>query len=280
MLETAKPDLVAVATPVFSHFELGSLAIDAGCNVLMEKPLAASVTEAEALCALAARAGVRLFVDHTFTATPAVRCMADQYESGALGDVHYIDSVRINFGLFQPDIDVVWDLAVHDISIINFILREPIRTVQAIGASHNPQGTTDVAYITIMFESGTFAHIHVSWLSPVKVRRMLLSGSQSSVLYDDVEMAEKVKIYDAKVSFDLSSPANRRHLLVNYRRGDMMAPAIPNREALSLVVDEIAAAIRGEATQAQTGEDGLEVVRVLHAIGQSMAKEGIPVEFD
>ncbi len=274
MLKEAKPDLVAVCTPVASHHPLVKEALEAGAHVLCEKPLAASVKEAEELLALASKNDRKLFVDHTFTYNGAVRMIRDRYEQGAIGDLFYVDSVRINLGLFQPDVDVIWDLAPHDLSIVQYVVAKKIETVQAAGASHNPRGFADVAYVDLRFEGGVHAHLHLSWLSPVKIRRMMFSGTKSSIIYDDVEMSEKVKIYDHGVSFDVKDVEARKQVLVNYRRGDMHAPAIDNKEALAVEVTEIARALRGEKADIASGEDGLATVRVLEAAHASLQKEG------
>lgn len=277
MLAEVKPDLVAVCTPVGAHYPLVKQALEAGAHVLCEKPLAASVKESEELVALAQKRERKLFVDHTFTYTGAVRLIRDLYTSGQLGELFYIDSVRINLGLFQPDVDVIWDLAPHDLSIVQHVVGRKVETVQAIGSSHNPRGFSDVAYLDLRFAGGVHAHLHLSWLSPVKVRRMIFSGTKSSVMYDDVEMSEKVKVYDHGVTFDVSDVEARKQVLVNYRRGDMRAPALDNKEALATELVEIARALRGEKANVATGEDGLETVRVLEASQASLQKDGARV---
>jgi len=280
MLREVKPELVAVCTPVGSHYALVKQALESGAHVLCEKPLAASVKEAAELVELAQRRERRLFVDHTFTYTGAVRLIRDLYADGKgqLGDLFYIDSVRINLGLFQPDVDVIWDLAPHDLSIVQYIVGKKVESVQAIGTSHNPRGFSDVAYLDLRFEGGIAAHLHLSWLSPVKVRKMIFSGTKSSILYDDVEVSEKVKIYDHGVTFDVKNIEEARQVMVNYRRGDMRAPAIDNKEALGTELVEIARTLRGQAgAQVATGEDGLETVRVLEASQASLKKDGARV---
>lgn len=274
LLRDGKPDLVAIATPVGSHFALAKAALDAGAHVLCEKPLAATVKEAEALCTLAEKRGKKLFVDHTFTYTGAVRKIREMFVSGALGDLYYVDSVRINLGLFQQDVDVIWDLLPHDLSVLGFVLGKKVKSVQAMGAVHNPRGFADVAYVNVDYGDNVFAHLHLSWLSPVKVRRMIFSGTKSSILYDDIEASEKLRVYDHGVSFDVTDLEARKQVLVNYRRGDMRAPALDNREALGVEIKELAAAIAGRPATVATGGDGLEVVRVLEASGRSLAQDG------
>ncbi len=276
-LAEARPELVAVATPVASHFPLALQALKAGCHVLCEKPLAATVSEAETLLETATREKRRLFVDHTFTYTGAVRLIREQFQGGQLGDLFYIDSVRINLGLFQPDTDVIWDLAPHDLSILGHVLGQKVKSLQATGSCHNPRKFADVAHLALEYESGVTAHLHLSWLSPVKVRRMIFSGTKSSIIYDDLEASEKIKIYDAGVNFDVADVETRKQVMVNYRRGDMRAPALDNKEALSVQVKEIARALRGADLRLANAEDGLAIVRVLEACGRSMAAEGARV---
>jgi predicted dehydrogenase len=277
MMTEAKPDIVAVCTPVGAHAPLVKIALEGGAHVLCEKPLAATVAEAESIVGLAQKLGRKLFVDHTFQYTGAVRYIRDYYASGKLGDMFYVDSVRINLGLFQPDVDVIWDLAPHDLSILNFIIGKKPVSVQAAGSSHNPRGFDDVAYLDVRYENNVSAHLHLSWLSPVKVRRMIFAGTQSSIIYDDLEMSEKIKIYDHGVTFDVSDIEARKQVLVNYRRGEMRAPALDNKEALGTELKELAAVIRGGTAPVATGEDGLEVVRVLEASARSLKQDGARV---
>jgi predicted dehydrogenase len=279
LLREGKPEIVAIATPVGSHYALAKACLEAGVHVLCEKPLAATVKEASELVELAAKKNVKLFVDHTFTYTDAVRKIKELYTGGTLGDLFYIDSVRINLGLFQPDVDVVWDLAPHDLSILRFIVDKPVKTVQVAGAAHNPRSLADVAYVGLDYGDGLIAYLHLSWLSPVKVRRMIFSGTKSSLLFDDLDLSEKIKIYDHGVSFDFADLETRKQVLVNYRRGDMRAPALNNREALGTELKEIAAALAGKPATVTVGEDGLEVVRVLEASQRSLREDGkrIPV---
>jgi len=265
------PELVVIATPVRSHYELALAALEAGCHVLCEKPLASTAAEAAVLIDTAARRGLKLFVDHTFPFTGSVREIRRQYAAGVLGELFYIDSVRINLGLFQPDVDVIWDLAPHDLSIVQYVVGSPIKTVHVTASTHNPRGLVDVAYLHLEMESQISAHVHLSWLSPVKVRRMIFSGTKSSLIYDDIEPTEKIKIYDHGVSFDVTDVEARKQVLVNYRRGEMRAPAIDNSEALAAELVEIAAALRGQPSTAATGEDGLAIVKVLEASGRSLA---------
>ena len=282
LMKTVKPEIVAVCTPVATHATLTKVALDGGAHVLCEKPLASTTAEAEELLELARKRERRLFVDHTFQYTGAVRSIRDLYTTGKLGDLFYIDSVRINLGLFQPDVDVIWDLAPHDLAILNYIVGKRPVAVQATASAHNPRGLSDVAYLDVRYENDLLAHLHLSWLSPVKIRRMIYSGTKSSVIYDDMELSEKVKIYDHGVSFDVKDLETRKQVLVNYRRGEMRAPALDNKEALGTELSELAAVLRGTANPDVTknvasGEDGLAIVRILEACKVSLSKDGARV---
>jgi predicted dehydrogenase len=275
-LLAGKPDLVAIATPVSSHYELARRCLEAGCHVLVEKPFTATVEEGETLLALAEKNGRKVFVDHTFLFTGAVEEIKRQVSSGSLGDLLYIDSVRINLGLFQPDVDVIWDLAPHDLSILQYIIGRAPRTVSAMGTSHNPRGTVDVAYLHLDYGDGKTAHLHLSWLSPVKVRRMIFAGTKQSLIFDDLDQEAKIKLYDQGVAFDVSDLESRRQVLVSYRKGDMRAPAIKANEAIADEITEIASALRGETASRATGHDGLASVRTLDAAIRSLHDSGRP----
>jgi predicted dehydrogenase len=280
LLATARPDLLAIATPVASHHRLAKEALEAGCHVLVEKPLARTSAEADELVQLAARRERHLFVDHTFLFTGAVAEIRKQVASGALGDLLYVDSVRISLGLFQPDVDVVWDLAPHDLAILNYVVGRRLVSVRALGSSHNPRGTADVAYLHLDYEGGIGAHLHLSWLSPVKVRRMILAGRRQSLIYDDLEPAEKVKIYDHGVAFDYNDPETQRQVLVSYRKGDMRAPALSVSEALSTEMDEIAQVLDGRASSRAGGTEGRAVMQALEAADRSLKAGGAAVSLD
>ena len=243
----------------------------------MEKPLARSSREAADLVRVAADAGRHVFVDHTFLFTGAVAEIARQHHQGALGDLLYVDSVRIALGLFQPDVDVIWDLAPHDLSILDHVLRMSPRTVRALGSTHNPHRLTDVAYLHLEYATGLHAHLHVSWLSPVKIRRMILAGRTRSLIFDDLEPAEKVKLYDHGVSFDVADLEARREVLISYRKGDMRAPALPMTEALAAELRHIAAVLRDGAEPVASAKAGLAVVRTLEAAEESLRRDGQPV---
>lgn len=275
-LLAGKPDLVAIATPVSSHYELARRCLEGGSHILVEKPFTATVEEGEKLLALAEKVGRRAFVDHTFLFTGAVEEMKQQVDSGNLGDLLYVDSVRINLGLFQPDVDVIWDLAPHDLSILQYILGRAPKTVSAMGSSHNPSGTVDVAYLHLDYGEGMTAHLHLSWLSPVKVRRMIFAGTKQSLIFDDLDPEAKIKLYDQGVAFDVADLESRRQMLVSYRKGDMRAPAVKPLEALAVQIRELADVLRQTGRSRATGEDGLVVVRMLEAASKSIRDSGRP----
>jgi predicted dehydrogenase len=276
-LLAGKPDLVAIATPVSSHYELARRCLEAGSHVLVEKPFTATVEEAEKLLTLAEKTSRRIFVDHTFLFTGAVEEIKRQVDAGNLGDLLYVDSVRINLGLFQPDVDVIWDLAPHDLSILHYILGRLPSTVSAMGTSHNPSGTVDVAYLHLDYGDGVTAHLHLSWLSPVKLRRMIFAGTKQSLIFDDLDQDAKVKLYDQGVAFDVTDLRTRRQVLVSYRKGDMRAPAIKANEAIADEISEIAATLRGGSVSRATGLDGLASIRTLDAAIRSLRDSGRPV---
>ncbi len=273
-----KIDAIVVATPVSSHFDLAMETLRAGKHVLVEKPLASSSEQAAQLIDEAARRKLVLMVDHTFVYTSAVRKIRELVANGELGQPYYYDSVRINLGLFQHDVNVLWDLAVHDLSILQYVLPGDPLAISATGMSHFTSNSEDIAYLTLFFRDNLIAHIHVNWLAPVKVRRTLIGGSRRMVIYDDVESSEKVKVYDKGVHMS-NTPENVHQLLVSYRAGDMWAPRIDNTEALKVEVQEFVDAIQAGRRPLTDGEAGLQVVRILEAATHSMAVRGQVVEF-
>ena len=218
-------DLIVVATPSFSHYPLAKAALEAGKHVLVMKPLATRTDHAEELCALAERQGVLLAVDHTFVFTGAVRKMKELIAAGEIGDLYYFDSVRINLGLIQTDVNVVWDLAPHDVSIMDYLIgREPV-SVSATGAAHGGSPTENIAYLTVRYEGSLIGHVHVNWLAPAKVRRTILGGSKKMMIYDDMEASEKLKVYDKGFSIATDPTVEKEYqLMISYRSGDMHAP--------------------------------------------------------
>jgi len=268
-------DGVALATPLSTHAALGLRALEAGRHLLVEKPLAPSVAEAERLVAAARARGLTLLVDHTFLYTGAVRRIRELALAGEFGDWLYFDSVRVNLGLFQHDTDVVWDLAPHDLSILDHLVEAAPAAVQAIGARHY-YGHADMAYLSVFYPGELLAHVHVNWISPVKVRRILLGGSRKMVVYDDMEPSEKVKIYDTGV--ELREPEQIWSTLVDYRTGDMLAPKLDGGEALAAMARDFVACAREGREPLCPGEAGLRVVRLLEGASRSLAAGGARVE--
>ena len=271
MLDGADLDAVVVATPVATHYALGVAALERGKDVLIEKPLAAASAEAERLAELAERRQRVLMVDHTYVYAGAVRKIADLVERGELGDVRYYDSLRINLGLFQSDVSVVWDLAIHDIALLQFLLHRRFLTVQATGGCHLGEGLENVAHITLGLDGGVQAHVNVSWISPVKIRQTIIVGDRKMLLYDDLEPDEKLKVYDRGVVFD---DVHRPALLRDYRIGDMYAPRVDRQEALAGVCAHFVDCIRRRARPLTGAAEGLECVRVLEAAEWSLRNSG------
>jgi predicted dehydrogenase len=271
----ASPDVdaVIVATPVEYHFELAMAALRAGKHVLVEKPITSTSDQASRLIDEAGRRRRVLMVDHTFVYTGAVQKMRELTQAGELGDIYYYDSVRINLGLFQHDVNVLWDLAVHDLSIMDYVLQRTATGVSATGLAHVPGKPENIAYMTMFFDGSLIAHVHVNWLAPVKVRRTLLGGSRRMVVFDDLEASEKVKVYDRGISVD-PSPQNVYQLLVGYRSGDMWAPKLAVAEALNVEARHFIECIETGATPITDGEAGLRVVRLLEAATESMNSQG------
>ncbi|MGH8315881.1 MAG: Gfo/Idh/MocA family protein, partial [Steroidobacterales bacterium] len=270
-------DAVMVATPVESHFRIAMAALQAGKHVLVEKPITPTSREASMLVAEAKTRGLILMVDHTYVYTGAVRKIRDLVTKGDVGDIYYYDSTRVNLGLFQHDVNVIWDLAVHDLAILDFLLDASPTAVSANGANHVTGGPDNMAYITLYFESGAIAHVNVNWLAPVKIRQTLIGGSRRMIVYDDLQPSEKVKVYDRGVN--LTTNENERHkMLVSYRMGDMWAPELSVKEALLTEIEHFGACVRKEATPMTSGESGLRVVKALEAATISLHKHGHPVE--
>jgi predicted dehydrogenase len=270
-------DAVAIATPVSNHFKLAKQALLADKHVWLEKPLTETVEQAEELIELAQKKKKILFVDHTFVYTGAVRKMKELIEKDELGNIVYFDSSRINLGLFQQDIDVIWDLAPHDLSIMNHLIPLKKLSVSATGLDYNGNGLNPKSMVTINMENNVVAHINVSWLSPVKIRQTLIGGSKKMILYDDTHPDEKVKVYDKGVHI-YETKEDLYRLNVQYRVGDMYVPKLENHEALALEAQHFAdCVIKGEKPLTG-GQAGLEVVKALTASNQSLKLKGAPVE--
>ena len=279
-------DAVAIATPAGTHLAIALAALEAGKHVLVEKPLAASREEAASMVRLARELGLVLMCDHTYCYTPAVRRIRDLVASGELGEVLFVDSVRINLGLVQPDVDVLWDLAPHDLSILDFILPGGLRaeSVAAHGADPIGAGRACVGYLTMPLPGGAIAHIHVNWLSPTKIRQMVIGGSRRTLVWDDLNPQQRLSVYDRGVDLDLSSRtenlAERQAAGIAYRLGDMYAPSLPEGEALATMVGEFAAAIAEGRPPLTDGESGLRVLAVLEAASLSLGESGRMVRIE
>jgi predicted dehydrogenase len=273
LIHDAKVDAVAIATPVSTHFELAMAALKAGKHVWLEKPMTETSLQARKLVEEAQRRNVTLLVDHTFVYTGAVRKMREIVDAGDLGDIYYYDSIRVNLGLFQRDVSVIADLAVHDFSILDHLLHQHPVAVSASGVSHFPGTPENLAYITLFYESGCIGHANANWLAPVKVRQILLGGSKRMIVYDDLEPSEKVKVYDSGVSFT-DDPQKIFHLRVDYRTGDMRAPKIDLTEALRVEAQHFVHCIESGETPITDGSAGLRVVEVVEAATSSMRGRG------
>jgi len=279
LIENPAIDAVAIATPVSTHYELALRALQEGKHVLVEKPLASNTDQVQRLMDVARKRNCVLMVDHTFVYTGAVRKIRELVDSGTLGEIYYYDSVRVNLGLFQHDVNVLWDLAVHDLSIMDYVLPFRPCAVSATGLSHVPGGTENIAYLTLFFEGSQIAHIHANWLAPVKLRRTLIGASRKMIVYDDLDQGEKIKVYDKGITLNnRQNPEKLYQALVGYRTGDMLAPQIDMTEALRREADHFIECIQQNAEPETGGSAGLRVVEILAAASQSMAQRGRPVE--
>jgi predicted dehydrogenase len=273
LLQDPSIDAIAVATPVSTHFEFGMAALKAGKHLWIEKPMTETSLQARKLVDEAAQRQRVLFVDHTFIYTGAVRKMGEVIKSGDLGRIYYYDSTRVNLGLFQRDVNVIADLAVHDFSILDYLLQEHPVAVSASGTNHFPGTPENLAYITLFYESGTIAHANVSWLAPVKVRQILLGGSKKMIIYDDLEPSEKIKIYDKGVSFT-DDPKQIHEMRVTHRTGDMWAPKLSSIEALRAGSEHFVDCIEHGKTPETDGRLGERVVELIEAATSSMRGKG------
>jgi predicted dehydrogenase len=277
LIHNPQVDAVAIATPVSSHHKLMMAALKAGKHVFVEKPMAASVVECEQALEEAARRSLLLHVDHTFVYTGAVRKIHEMVSGGEIGEPYYYDSVRVNLGLFQHDVNVIWDLAVHDISIMDYIFTHKPVAVSTTGISHVKGEPENIAYVTLFFDNDFIAHIHVNWLAPVKVRRTLIGGSQKMIVYDDLEPSEKIKVYDKGITLK-PGPEDVYQMLIGYRTGDMWAPQLDMSEALRVETSHFAECVAAGKPSLTSGEAGLRVVQVLEAATRSMQGRGAVVE--
>jgi predicted dehydrogenase len=271
LLTSPQIDAIAVVTPVWTHFELAKAALQNGKHVFVEKPFTSTPQQAEELIELADRNRLKIMVDHTFLFSGAVRKIRELVDDGTLGDLYYFDSTRVNLGLFQHDVNVVWDLAPHDLSIMDYIIRAKPEAVVATGGRHL-NGLADVAFITVYFPGNVIAHINVNWLSPVKVRKTLIGGEKKMLVWNDLEADEKIKVYDKGVQ--MTNGKGVYDLLVSYRSGDVCAPKIEQAEALKVELEYFIDCILNDRTPFNDGAAGLRVVKILEAVDQSLQGRG------
>ena len=279
LFNDTKLDAIAIATPVSTHFDLANKALSNDKHVWIEKPMTEKVEQGRALIDLASKKKKVLFVDHTFIYTGAVRKIKEIIDAGDLGDLMYYDSTRVNLGLFQQDVDVIWDLAAHDISIMDYLMPFKKFTVSATGSSYYGNGIVPKSLLTIFMENDVLGHINVSWVSPVKIRQTLIGGTSKMVLYDDNNPSEKVKVYDKGVDL-FETKEDLYRLKIQYRVGDMYAPKLEEIEALAVGTEHFVDCILNGKKPMTDGRAGLEVVKVLVASKESLSKKGAPVDLD
>jgi predicted dehydrogenase len=271
VLTSPDVEAVAVVTPVWTHYELAKAALENGKHVFVEKPFTSTPQQAEELIELAEKKNLKIMVDHTFLFSGAVRKIKDIVDAGTLGALYYFDSTRVNLGLFQHDVSVVWDLAPHDLSIMDHIIGQQPEALVATGANHL-NGHADMAFITIYFPANVIAHVNVNWLSPVKVRTTLIGGKDKMLVWNDLEADEKIKIYDKGVQ--ISNGEGVYDLLVSYRSGDVWAPKCDQSEALKVELSYFVDCIVNDKTPVNDGHAGLRIVRLLAAADQSLKDRG------
>ena len=271
LIKSADVDAIAVITPVWTHYELTKAALENGKHVFVEKPFTSNAAQAEELINLAAQKNLQIMVDHTFLFTGAVRKIQQLLADGTLGNLYYYDSTRVNLGLFQHDCNVIWDLAPHDLSIMNHLLHKDAEAISATGQAHL-NSHEDIAFITAYFPDKMIAHVNVNWISPVKIRTTLIGGEKKMLVWNDLEADEKLKVYDKGV--DVKSQEGVYNLLVSYRSGDMWAPHVEQVEALRLELNYFADCIRKNEKPFNDGCAGLKVVRMLEAASESLSKRG------
>ena len=271
LLKATDIDAVAIVTPVRTHFEFAKRALENGKHVFVEKPFTCTTAQAEELIELAERKNLKIMVDHTFLFTGAVKRMRQLIDDGVLGDLYYYDSTRVNLGLFQHDINVIWDLAPHDLSIMDYLIAEKPQAVVATGERHL-NGVADIGFLTVYYPKNIIGHVNVNWLSPVKVRTTLIGGEKKMLVWNDLEPDEKLKVYDKGVQ--MTNAEGVYELLVSYRSGDMWAPRVEQIEALKVEASYFADCILNDKEPFNNGYAGLRVVRVLEAANQSLEQKG------
>lgn len=272
MINDPEVDAIAIATPVFTHYEIAKKVLKAGKSVFVEKPFTSTIAQAEELVELADKKNLKIMVDHTFLYTGAVNKIKQLIVDDILGDIYYFDSMRVNLGLFQHDINVVWDLATHDIAIMDYLIGDKPQAVIATGSGHFNRGLEDIAYLTFYYPNNVIAHINVNWLSPVKVRTTLIGGQKKMLVWNDLEPDEKIKVYDKGVC--VTTTEGKYNLLVNYRSGDMSAPKIEQTEALRLIAEKFVEYVENGGSVVNDGIAGLNVVKMLVASSKSLNNKG------
>jgi predicted dehydrogenase len=271
LLKSADIDAIAVITPVWTHFELAKNALLNGKHVFVEKPFTSTSAQAEELINIAEQRNLQIMVDHTFLFTGAVKKIRQLIDENVLGKLYYYDSTRVNLGLFQHDVDVLWDLAPHDLSIVDYVIGERPEAIIATGEKHLNK-LTDVAYLTLYFPDNVIAHINVNWLSPVKVRTTLIGGEKKMVVWNDLEVDEKIKVYDRGVN--MTTREGVYNLLVSYRSGDMWSPKVESIEALRAELSYFVDCIQAGESPINDGLAGLRIVRMLEAAEESLSRKG------
>ncbi len=275
VLRSKEIDIVAIVTPVFTHFELAKAALENGKHVFVEKPFTATSAQAEELIELATRKNLQIMVDHTFIFTGAVKKIKELIDAKTLGGLYYYDSTRVNLGLLQQDVNVVWDLAPHDYSIMDYLLADAPTEIAAHGKDHFGTGREDVAYVTLHFQNNFIAHFNFNWISPVKIRKTLIGGEHKMLLWDDLENDEKIRVYDKGVS--LNSTESAHNLRIQYRAGDMVSPRVDYQEALKVEAQYFIDCINKSESPMNDGISGLRVVKLLETTSRSMKQHGASV---
>ena len=275
VLTSQDVDAVVIATPVSTHYDIAKKALEHSKHVLVEKPMTNSVKHAKELIELSKKVNKVLMVDHTYLYTGAIQKIKELIDNNSLGEIQYIDSTRINLGIFQSDVNVLWDLATHDISICTFLLKEHPISVQAIGNSHTESNFEDIAYLTLHYNSDKIVHVNCSWISPVKIRHMLIGGDKKMILFNDLETTEKIKIYDTQ--YQTTKSSNEKKILADYRTGDIYIPKISMREGLNWLTEDFVNAILNDSTPISNYEIGLQVVKILEASQQSIKNNGAEI---
>lgn len=278
IIEDKEIDAIVIATPVFSHFELAKEALKNGKHVMIEKPITSSVSQAAELIEIASKRGLTLMADHTFLYTGAIKKMKDLINEDILGTPQYFDSTRINLGLFQPDVNVLWDLAPHDLSILLFLINKMPASVNATGISHTKNAIENIAYMTVNYQSDFIAHFNCSWSSPVKVRSTLIGGDKKMILYNDLEPSEKVRVYDT--GFNHKTEEDRKKIMVDYRTGDVFIPKLSTMEALAGVAKDFIDSIMSGNEPVSNAILAMNVVKILEASQLSIKNNGKEIKLN